>query len=102
MGGDKVTSLYLEYDGEEFIIANLHKGHLSDLLDLSFNLNEKIPFKVDGPGTVHLTGNTIDEDEPPGMDDFLDDEMESASEVEEEETQNPSRRSARMRPIRKR
>jgi len=93
MGGDKVTSLYLEYDGEEFIIANLHKGHLSDLLDLSFNLNEKISFKVDGPGTVHLTGNTIDEDEPPGMDDFLDDdEMESASEVEEEETPEPKQK----------
>jgi len=93
MEGDKVTSLYLEYDGEEFIIANLYKGQMSELLDLSFNLNEKISFKVDGPGIVHLTGNTIDEDEPPGMEDFLDDdEMESASEEEKEETPEPKQK----------
>ena len=46
MEGDKVTSLYLEYDGDEFIIANLYKGQMSENLDLSFNLNEKISFKV--------------------------------------------------------
>lgn len=94
MEGDKVTSLYLEYDGDEFIIANLYKGQMSENLDLSFNLNEKISFKVDGPGIVHLTGNTIEEDMAPGlMDDFSDEEMEEMeSEDEEVETPEPKQK----------
>ena len=79
LGGDKITSLYLEYDSDEFIISNLYKGQLSENLDILFNVGEQISFKVDGPGTIHLTGNTIDDpDDPPfdGMDDF-DDEDDS-------------------------
>ena len=45
--GDKITSLYLEYDGDEFIIANLNKTHLNESLDLGFNLGEKISFKAE-------------------------------------------------------
>lgn len=85
---DKVTSLYLEYDSDEFIISNLYKGHLSETLDLLFNLGEQISFKVDGPGTIHLTGNTIDEDEPPGFMGDFDDEEEDDEEEEDEEMES--------------
>merc|ERR1719187_2632692 len=44
-------------NNEEFIIANLSSS--------AFNEGEKICFKVDGPGTVHLTGNLLDEDNMP-------------------------------------
>merc|ERR1719234_891958 len=49
-------------NNEEFIIANLSSAVINETLDLAFNDGEKICFKVDGPGTVHLTGNLMDED----------------------------------------
>merc|ERR1719458_662752 len=49
-------------NNEEFIIANLSSSVFNETLDLAFNEGEKICFKVDGPGTVHLTGNLMDED----------------------------------------
>merc|ERR1719239_756483 len=49
-------------NNEEFIIANLSSSVINETLDLAFNEGEKICFKVDGPGTVHLTGNLMDED----------------------------------------
>merc|ERR1719400_2505964 len=48
-------------NNEEFIIANLSSTVFNETLDLAFNEGEKICFKVDGPGTVHLTGNLMDE-----------------------------------------
>ena len=42
----KVTSLMAEYDGEEYIIANLDKKHLNEQLDLAFSVGEKMAFKV--------------------------------------------------------
>merc|ERR1719237_1926871 len=75
-------------NNEEFIIANLSSSVFNETLDLAFNEGEKICFKVDGPGTVHLTGNLMDEDNlSPSGEDFSmlagsDSEMES----EEEET----------------
>ncbi|XP_023327565.1 46 kDa FK506-binding nuclear protein-like [Eurytemora carolleeae] len=78
--GDKVTSLMAEYDGEEYIIANLNKKHLNEQLDLAFSIGEKMAFKVDGPGTVHLTGNILEDD-----DDFMDPEMMMGEEEESEE-----------------
>jgi len=82
-GGNKVTSLYAEYDGEEYILANLGgpQHHLNESLDLAFSLGEKVSFKVEGPGTVHLSGNILEEDEGP---DFLDSMMEGESSEEEE------------------
>lgn len=65
--GDKVTSLYAEYESEEFILANFDKKTLSESLDLGFSTGEKVSFKVEGPGIVHLTGNIMDEDFEPGM-----------------------------------
>ena len=35
-----------EYDGEEYIIANLNKKHLNEQLDLAFSIGEKMAFKV--------------------------------------------------------
>lgn len=35
-----------EYDGEEYIIANLDKKHLNEQLDLAFSIGEKMAFKV--------------------------------------------------------
>jgi len=79
--GDKVTSLYAEYNNEEFIIANLDKRHLSEPLDLGFRMGEeKVAFKVAGPGTVHITGNIIDDE--PDMMDMMDDEDDSDTELD--------------------
>jgi len=86
--GGKVSSIMIECDNnEEFIIANLNGKVFNETLDLAFNEGEKICFKVDGPGTVHLTGNLMDDpnqddgDNPFGM-------MESDSEASEEESEN--------------
>merc|ERR1719362_734110 len=50
-------------NNEEFIIANLSSSVFNETLDLAFN--------VDGPGTVHLTGNLMDEDnQSPSGEDF--------------------------------
>jgi len=60
----KVSSLYLESDNSsEFIIASLSTKILNVSLDLAFNLGEKICFKVDGPGSVHLSGNLLSPDD---------------------------------------
>merc|ERR1719500_627595 len=70
-------------NNEEFIIANLSSSVFNETLDLAFNEGEKICFKVRGPGTVHLTGNLMDEDNlSPSGEDFSmlagsDSEMES-------------------------
>jgi len=84
----KVTSVYVECDNnEEFIIANLNLKNFNEGLDLSFNEGEKICFKVDGPGTVHLTGNLLDDPSPGDMFDMDDSEDDSeAMEDSEEET----------------
>merc|ERR550519_2872347 len=72
-------------NNEEFIIANLSSS--------VFNETEKICFKVDGPGTVHLTGNLMDEDNlSPSGEDFSmlagsDSEMESEEEEAGEKIQ---------------
>merc|ERR550532_2460209 len=76
-------------NNEEFIIANLSSSVFNETLDLAFNEGEKICFKVDGPGTVHLTGNLMDEDNlSPSGEDFSmlagsDSEMESEEEAGE-------------------
>ena len=36
----------MEYDNEEYIIANLDSKHLNEPLDLGFTKGEKIAFKV--------------------------------------------------------
>merc|ERR1719500_464412 len=75
-------------NNEEFIIANLSSSVFNETLDLSFNEGEKICFKVDGPGTVHLTGNLMDEDNlsPTGEDFSMLAGSDSEMESEEEET----------------
>jgi len=74
----KVTSVYVENDiNEEFIIANLNLKNFNEGLDLSFNEGEKICFKVDGSGTVHLTGNLLDDPPPTEMFDMDDSEDDS-------------------------
>merc|ERR1719481_544204 len=72
-------------NNEEFIIANLSSAVFNETLDLSFNQGEKICFKVDGPGTVHLTGNLLD-DHPSDMfpeDGFSEEDSEDSSEDDE-------------------
>merc|ERR1711884_541798 len=60
---------------------------MGETLDLAFNEGEKICFKVDGPGTVHLTGNLLDEDNMPptgeGFDMLGGSDSEMGSEEEE-------------------
>merc|ERR1719204_1397725 len=72
-------------NNEEFIIANLSSSVFNETLDLAFNEGEKICFKVDGPGTVHLTGNLLDEDNMPPTGEGFDRLGGSDSEMESEE-----------------
>merc|ERR1719273_2282187 len=72
-------------NNEEFIIANLSSSVFNETLDLAFNEGEKICFKVDGPGTVHLTGNLMDEDNMPPTGEGFDMLAGSDSEMESEE-----------------
>lgn len=84
--GGKVSSVFVECDNnEEFIIANLNAKTFNETIDLSFNEGEKICFKVDGPGTVHLTGNLLD-DPPPDMLPGGEWSEEESGESEEEDT----------------
>ena len=75
----KVTSVYVEQsdNNEEFIIANLNLKNFNESIDLSFNEGEKICFKIDGAGTVHLTGNLLDDPPPGDMFDMEDSEDDS-------------------------
>jgi len=81
-----ISSVFVECDNqEEFIIANLQSKTLNESLDLAFAVGEKISFKVEGPGTVHLTGYIMEDEEEPQngfMDDFS---MEGSEESEDEE-----------------
>merc|ERR1719352_747818 len=80
-------------NNEEFIIANLSSSVINETLDLAFNDGEKICFKVDGPGTVHLTGNLMDEDNlSPNGEDFADMMEGSDSEMESEEEEEAGER----------
>lgn len=83
-----VSSVFVECDNqEEFIVANLQSKNLNESLDLTFGVGEKICFKVEGPGTVHLTGYLMEDDQPPN-DFYMDDSaMESSGESEDEEVQ---------------
>merc|ERR1719430_1797517 len=72
-------------NNEEFIIANLSSSIINETLDLAFNEGEKICFKVDGPGTVHLTGNLMDEDNLSPTGEGFDMLAGSDSEMESEE-----------------
>jgi len=61
----KISTIMVEIDNnEEFILANLTVKNFNETLDISFNDGEKICFRVSGPGTVHLTGNLLESDEP--------------------------------------
>merc|ERR1740131_247311 len=79
-------------NNEEFIIANLSSSVFNETLDLAFNEGEKICFKVDGPGTVHLTGNLLDEDNMPPTGEGFDMLGGSESEMESEEEEAGDRR----------
>jgi len=75
--GGKVSSLIVECNNEEnFIIANLTQKQFNTTLELSFNEGEKICFKVEGPGTIHLTGNLVPEQDSEDEDI---DELEAAA-----------------------
>merc|ERR1719184_221585 len=92
-------------NNEEFIIANLSSSVINETLDLAFNEGEKICFKVDGPGTVHLTGNLMDEDNlsPTGEGfDMLagsDSEMESEEEEAGEKIQEVVEKSGKRKKV---
>merc|ERR550519_3341563 len=92
-------------NNEEFIIANLSSSVFNETLDLAFNEGEKICFKVDGPGTVHLTGNLMDEDNlSPSGEDFSmlagsDSEMESEEEEAGEKIQEVVEKSGKRKKV---
>merc|ERR1712071_9725 len=73
--GGKVTSVMVENEVcDNFILANLNVRVFNETLDVAFNLGEKICFKVEGPGTVHLTGSLVPEITDDLMEDDSDDE----------------------------
>merc|ERR1719201_915972 len=92
-------------NNEEFIIANLSSSVFNETLDLAFNEGEKICFKVDGPGTVHLTGNLMDEDNlSPSGEDFSmlagsDSEMESEEEEAGEKIQEVVEKTGKRKKV---
>merc|ERR1719458_91978 len=92
-------------NNEEFIIANLSSSVFNETLDLAFNEGEKICFKVDGPGTVHLTGNLMDEDNlSPSGEDFSmlagsDSEMESDEEEAGEKIQEVIEKTGKRKKV---
>merc|ERR1719158_1206760 len=94
-------------NNEEFIIANLSSSVFNETLDLAFNEGEKICFKVDGAGTVHLTGNLLDEDNlsPTGEDFSMmagsDSEMESEEEEAGERIQEVVGKSGKKKRLKK-
>merc|ERR1711892_1079104 len=57
---------------------------MGETIDLAFNEGEKICFKVDGPGTVHMTGNLLDDPPTDGMYPGGDWREEESGESEEE------------------
>jgi len=88
--GSKISSVFVECDNsEEFIVANLGPKIFNETLDLAFNEGEKICFKVDGPGTIHLTGNIL-EDSAPNNDDSMFDMMDSGESSEESSEEEES------------
>jgi len=88
LNNGKVCSVYLEQDNEEFILCNLSQKNLNESLDLNFTEGEKICFRVEGGGTVHLTGYLVpDEDDDGPM--FPMDDMSDLEEEEEEEEETP-------------
>jgi len=79
--GGKVSSVMVECEnGENFIIANLTQKQFNVSLELAFNEGEKICFKVDGPGTVHLTGNLVPEQDE-SDDDYGDEDIDELEAV---------------------
>jgi len=86
---DKVTSLFVEYESEEYIIANFDKKNLNANLDHGFSVGENVAFKVEGPGTVHLTG-IIEADHD--MMDTIMEESEEESELDESLDSSPLKR----------
>jgi len=92
LNNGKVCSVYLEQDNEEFILCNLSQKNLNESLDLNFTEGEKICFRVEGGGTVHLTGYLVpDEEDGPmfPMDDDIPSDVEDEEEEEEEEETPP-------------
>merc|ERR1712038_30397 len=88
LNNGKICSVYLEQDNEEFILCNLSQKNLNESLDLNFTEGEKICFRVEGGGTVHLTGYLVpDEDDSPMWP--MDDDVPSDVEDEEEEEETP-------------
>jgi len=94
---DKVTSLFLEHDAEEFIVANLDKKNLNEDLDIAFTAGEKIGFKVEGPGVVHLTGNLIVDDEANFDGGMWSDDSDGGSETEMTEADTPETKSKKRK-----
>jgi len=72
------TSIYLDKDGEEFLLCNLSSKQNNVSLDLNFGCGEKVCFRSSGQGTVHLTGY-VHPDESSQM------SWDSGSEDDEEE-----------------
>merc|ERR1711894_429204 len=79
----KICSVYLEQDNEEFILCNLSQKNLNESLDLNFSESEKICFRVEGGGTVHLTGYLVPQEDDPmyPMGDISDDDEEDEEEA---------------------
>ncbi|GLH15885.1 FK506-binding protein [Gryllus bimaculatus] len=89
--GNETVSLMLVYDGQEFVLCNLHGEKVKQCkLNLVFNFGEKVTFYSIGERRIHLTGFFVKEEEDEDEDDDEDidyntAEIEEAEEEEEEE-----------------
>jgi len=84
----KIASVYVECDNkDQFIISNLSLTNLNENLDLSFNGGETVCFKVEGCGTVHLTGNLLNDGRDMLDDGDIDDEI--MEELDEKKKDKP-------------
>merc|ERR1719471_2567977 len=80
--GGGATSIYLDKDGEEFLLCNLSSKQNNVSLDLNFGCGEKVCFRSSGQGTVHLTGYVHpDESSQMSWDSGSDDDEEEEEEA---------------------
>uniref|UniRef100_T1JKR5 peptidylprolyl isomerase n=1 Tax=Strigamia maritima TaxID=126957 RepID=T1JKR5_STRMM len=84
----KNVSVMIEHDKSEFLLCSLRHGStVQQNLALNFNEDEEVTFFINGPGTVHLTGYLIENDE---MEGFYRSDCEESDEENESEDDTPN------------
>lgn len=91
--GSNPVQVILNYDGSDFILTTLSKAAkiYQTPLDLNFRQGDKVSFRTNGPGQVHLSGYHVpdDDDLESRLMNVYDSDVEE-EEDEETETETPS------------